>query len=189
MDRRQRLREEIQILRSALSPQEVESRSELVTSSLKGLSVLHNAQNIMCYVAIGREVNINSFWQEQIGLGKRILLPRVKGDQLEAVLFPEWDTMGKGPFGIREPLGEAFPPEMIDAVLVPGLVFDHWGNRLGYGKGFYDRFLTQLRDSACLCGVAYHFQLVEDTFPTTRDVPLHMLVTDKEILTCLRSNQ
>ncbi|NLV16422.1 MAG: 5-formyltetrahydrofolate cyclo-ligase [Syntrophomonadaceae bacterium] len=184
MDRRQRLREEIRTLRSALSPQEVESRSGLIVSSLKGLSFLQDAQNIMCYAAFGNEVNINCYWQEQLGLGKGIILPRVKGDQLEGVLFTDWATMGRGPFGIKEPLGKVFPPERIDAVLVPGLVFDRRGNRLGYGKGYYDRFLPKLRDSVCLCGVAYHFQLAEDTFPTIRDVPLHMLVTDKEILTC-----
>ena len=89
-----------------------------------------------------------------------------------------WEDIQAGPFGIREPLGKAFDPRLIEAVLVPGLVFDYKGYRIGYGKGYYDRFLPHLSDSAFICGVCYEFQVVENIFPHQHDIPMHWIVTD-----------
>jgi 5-formyltetrahydrofolate cyclo-ligase len=78
--------------------------------------------------------------------GRLVLLPRVEGDgNLVPVPLYNWDDMQVSSLGIREPRGNPCKPETIDAVLVPGLVFDVQGYRLGYGRGFYDHFCQAAR--------------------------------------------
>jgi 5-formyltetrahydrofolate cyclo-ligase len=116
-------------------------------------------------------------------MARTVLLPRTKktGD-MEAVKFTGWEHILRSPYGILEPEGEAYPVDEIDVVIVPGLVFDFKGYRLGYGKGYYDRFLKQLRPEAFICGVAYEFQVVEKVFPHEKDLPVHWIVTEKSEL-------
>lgn len=179
MERRQQLRNDVKRRRLELSSIEISKRSAMIVKVLRGLDEIREATTIMAYVAFGGEADINGFWQAEMEQGKTIVLPRIREKRLEPVRFLGWDSMQIGNFGIQEPLGEPFPFEEIEAVLVPGLVFDRQGNRLGFGKGYYDRFLPQLPPTAFFCGIAYDFQVVEDTFPTPYDVKLHEVVTEQ----------
>ena len=180
--KRNNLRKQVLGLRFAQRPPEVVYKSELICATLENIPELRKAHTIMAYAAIKQEANINGYWQNAWMGGKTIVLPRVKGGLLEAVRFDGWDQTKTGPFGIREPEGEPFPPERIEAVLVPGVVFDGQGYRLGYGKGYYDRFLPALDPSAFFCGIAYQLQLVDDVFPAGWDVRLHALVTESRVI-------
>ncbi len=176
---RRNIRNEMKKRRLALEQEETAQASQAIIRTLNELSPIHKAQTIMAFAAIQNEVNLMPFFEEQRRYGKNILLPRVEGDQIAAV---EWQGQQAGsisPFGIYEPFGDAYPLEKIDVVLVPGLVFDAKGYRLGYGKGFYDRFLPMLRSNAFKCGIAYEFQVVDNVFPHSGDVPLHWIVTEK----------
>lgn len=179
---RERLRKQTRELRSAQGSSEVVRKSSAVCAFLRQIPEIQKAQVIMAYAAIKQEVDINPYWQEEWSWGKTVVLPRVVGNQLEAVKFSGWEETRPGPFGLWEPEGEAFPPEKIEAVLVPGVVFDRQGHRLGYGKGYYDRFLPLLGSSSFFCGIAYELQLTDDTYPTDWDVGLHALVTENQIL-------
>lgn len=133
----------------------------------------------MAYASINNEVDLVPLMGKWHQEGRTILLPRVEANgRMEAVKWTGWDKVKSGPFGIREPLGEPFDPDQIDAVLTPGLVFDYKGFRLGYGKGFYDRFLPRLNESAFICGVCYEFQVIENAYPHKEDIPMHWIVTD-----------
>mgnify|MGYP001200825162 FL=1 len=169
-------------LRSAQSPLEVANRSELICATLRHIPELQRARTVMAYAAIKQEADINEYWLGLRDEGKTVVLPRVNGNDLEAVRFDGWDRTKPGPFGIRELEGEPFPPELIEAVLVPGVVFDRCGYRLGYGKGYYDRFLSQLPATAFFCGIAFELQLVDEVFPTDRDVRMHALVTESRFI-------
>ena len=90
-----------------------------------------------------------------------------------------------GQFGILEPKAKArrpIPLEKLDAVIVPGLAFDLQGNRLGYGRGFFDKICHALR--ATKIGLAYSFQLIENLIPHPNDVPMDLVITEKKILRC-----
>lgn len=179
---REWLRKHVRELRAAQGPSEVTGKSSLICVSLVQLPELLRATTIMAYAAIKQEADINSYWQREYLRGKTIVLPRVNGDQLEAVKFNGWDQMKSGPFGLLEPKGEKFPVEKIEVALVPGVAFDLHGHRLGYGKGYYDRFLPLLNPTAFFCGIAYDLQLVNDTFPTNQDVAVHAVVTESRII-------
>jgi len=181
--KRQLLRAEMGQRRSRLDGAQVEAFSRAITAKLMALEPLIQARTIMGFASIGNEVDLRPWLSAQMERGKTILLPRVEGEGiLAAVEFKGWASTLPGPFGIPEPAGAKTPPEEIEAVIVPGLVFDPRGYRLGYGKGYYDRFLKLLRPTTFICGVCYEFQVADDIFPHTGDVPVHWIVTEKSEL-------
>lgn len=175
---RDNLRKQIMARRNKLSQLEVDTLSQQVCRRLEELQPLQRAQVIMGFSSIRNEVNLSPLLQKLQNQGRTILLPRVEGDSLQAVEFRPGEDMGRGSFGIREPLGEPFTVDKIDVVIVPGLVFDAGGYRLGYGKGYYDRFLPRLNRQCFKCGICYEFQVVDNVYPYSGDIPVHWIVTD-----------
>ncbi|WP_276621045.1 5-formyltetrahydrofolate cyclo-ligase [Syntrophomonas wolfei] len=180
---RQSLRKQMLEARSAMAASEAGELSRRIGHRLEELEPLRRAKNIMGFASVKNEVDLRPILEQQRGQGKRIFLPRVESAaEMVAVEFRGWEQTAGGPFGIREPLGPAVPAAEIDAILVPGLVFDARGYRLGYGKGYYDRFLAGMEKRVFLCGVCYEFQLIDDSFPDSLDVPVHWIVTEKSEL-------
>ncbi|HZJ84146.1 MAG TPA: 5-formyltetrahydrofolate cyclo-ligase [Syntrophomonadaceae bacterium] len=179
LEKRQNLRDEMLQKRNALSPEVVKAYSATICRKLEELPYFENAQHIMGFSSFGHEIQLMPFL-ETLTAEKQILLPRVeKGGAMVAVPFTGWGGVKSGPFGIKEPIGQPFALDLIDVVIVPGLVFDNKGYRLGYGKGYYDRFLKELRSDAFFCGVCFDFQIQEDIYPTEQDVAVHWIVTEK----------
>ncbi|MBO8158260.1 5-formyltetrahydrofolate cyclo-ligase [Thermosyntropha sp.] len=177
---RDELRQEMGRRRKALSPGEVQELSGKIIKKLDEIEKINKAQVIMGFLSIRNEVDLMPFLEEQRKKGKTVVLPRVINEEvMEAIEYKgeEWTT--KGPFGIIEPVGEPFDPQKIDVILVPGLVFDARGYRLGYGRGYYDRFLSRVRKDTFLCGVCYDFQVVKNVYPHEADLPVHWIVTDR----------
>ena len=175
---RDNLRKQMMVKRNILSHLEVDTLSQQVCRRLEELQPLQQAKVIMGFSSIRNEVNLGPLLQKLQRQGRTILLPRVEGNIMQAVEFRPGEDMGRGSFGIREPLGEPFAVDKIDVVIVPGLVFDANGYRLGYGKGYYDRFLPRLNEQCFKCGICYEFQVVENIYPHPGDVPVHWIVTD-----------
>lgn len=176
---RANLRKQMMAKRNKLSQLEVDELSQRVWRRLEGLQPLQQAQVIMGFSSIRNEVNLRPWLQKLQNQGRTILLPRVEGDNLQAVEFRAGEDMGRGSFGIQEPLGEPFAIDKIDVVIIPGLVFDAAGYRLGYGKGYYDRFLPRLSRQCFKCGICYEFQVVDNVYPHPGDTPVHWIVTDQ----------
>ena len=156
-------------------------KSKKICEILKATLELARCQTIMAYVPVRGEVNITPYWLEKWEKGKTVLLPRVEGGFIYPVVFSGWQNMKKGTFGILEPEGHPHPPEEVEAVLLPGVAFDRQGYRLGYGKGYYDRFLPHLAPRTLLLGVGFDFQLVDDVYHAEHDRPLNGVVTDQGV--------
>ena len=152
-------------------------RDEQSTTIIKKLEVdedfLH-AQTVLLYYSLPDEVDTHAlvarYYQK-----KRLLLPVVKGEELELRLFQ--GHLQEGSFGIQEPVGETFEDyDQIELVVVPGMAFDKEGNRLGRGKGYYDRLLPKLPHAKKI-GLCFPYQLV-DTVPTDpQDIPMDKIIT------------
>ncbi len=180
---RQALREDIKLVRSRMTDEEVKESSRRIALRVLELEPVRRARTIMGFACISNEVDLWSLLDLLKDQGKTVLLPRVsKARNIEAVEYTSSQKLQKGIYGILEPEGAAFPPGDIDAVLVPGLVYDARGYRLGYGAGCYDRFLPGLRKDAFICGVCYEYQVVDDIHPCELDVPVHWIVTDRSEL-------
>jgi 5,10-methenyltetrahydrofolate synthetase len=181
--KRSELRKLMRERRAGLSLNQVDDYSRSVSCKLAQLEPLIKARSVMGYACIGNEVNLDAFWEEQAHQGKTVFLPRVEenGD-LTAVEFAGWEYTCTSTFNIREPIGAAVPARDLDVIIVPGLVFDGHGFRLGYGKGYYDRFLRSLSKNTFVCGVGYDFQVVDTINPHAGDMPVHWIVTEKSEL-------
>ena len=129
---------------------------------------LADANIIVAYYSLPDEVDTHNLINDLLAAGKKVYLPRVISDsQMVLCRYTGADSLSEGAFGIMEPVGEPMPAdEVIDVVLVPGMAFDAQGNRLGRGKGYYDRFLSALSNPRPrLIGVCFDFQKV-DVVPT-----------------------
>ena len=176
------LRSEMKKKRQMLDLEQRMRASQVIKKRLNEMLPVQKARTIIGYAAIQNEVDLEPFLEEQRQQGKTILLPRVKASQLEVVEWKGWQETAVSSFGIREPLGDSYKSTEIDVVLVPGLAFDGNGFRLGYGRGFYDRFLPNLRPDAFKCGVCYEIQVVDSVFPHAADIPMHWIVTEQSEL-------
>jgi 5-formyltetrahydrofolate cyclo-ligase len=156
--------------------------SSCLCEHLAALDVLDETRVLAGYVSFRNEISIHAFLEARLRAGRAVCLPRVVGHHLEFVAVESFDDLVPGAFGIHEPKGDPFPTNEIGVFIVPGLVFDRVGNRLGFGKGYYDRVLDPGRDPRPLAiGVGYAWQLIDSPMPAEpHDVPMDVIVTENE---------
>ena len=162
----------------------VQDRAEKERAMAKALLAFPPMKRVKCvllYNAIGTEPDLSPLLHALREKGVRICLPRVEGREMAAVPISEDTVFCKGAFGILEPQGEAIDPKEIDLVVCPGLGFTPDGSRLGYGGGFYDRFLK--KKSALRVGLCYN-ACIRNFLPTEEsDERMDALVTECGLVT------
>ena len=146
-------------MRNKLNSPEVAKRSKTIQEFVINTEEFQQAKVVGAYFAIGSEVMTELIIGRAKILNKKIALPRVEEDKIAFYELPLTNTLVKGKFGIMEPPPYK-PMDKMDILIVPGIAFDKNGNRIGYGKGFYDRLLADKRTKFSI-GLAYSFQLVE----------------------------
>jgi len=159
--------------------------SEIIKKRILGLAAVQEALRIFCYASRSPEVDTWDLLAELLDQGKEVYCPRmIPGDRLEAVRIDDIDDLKRSKFGIFEPLDNSDIAEAadIDLALVPGLAFARDGMRLGYGKGYYDRFFGDGDGDIVKVGLCYAFQLRDNLPSTPDDVSLDIIVTESEIL-------
>ena len=135
------------------------------------------------YSAIHNEVSTDAVARRALQLGKTLVYPRVGEQHLEFFQVLDLGDLAVGAFGVLEPRGtKPLPIAGIDLIVVPGIVFDQFGHRLGYGRGFYDRALAACRPDCLKVGFAYDAQLVEKLPAAQHDKTLSVLVTESRTL-------
>lgn len=185
------LREKMIARRLSMEVPEVEAKSREIIGRIMGLKAFEEAGLIFSYVAFRHEVETRGLIEAALAAGKRVAVPLVDkaNRRLLALEITGWEDLAPGIWGIPEPkleAGRVLAPTAIDLVIVPGLAFDRAGNRLGYGGGYYDRFLPTLRPGAHTVAPAYSFQVVEALPTGPTDVPVQCVVTEEEVIYCRR---
>lgn len=140
------------------------------------------ARTVMAYASIGAEVETGALLRAVLTQGKRLLLPRCGPyGMMVAAEVSSLESLVPGRMGIAEPGGdaEAVNKEEIDLILVPGLLFDGWGNRLGQGAGYYDRFLADY--GGITCALAFSAQVIDRLETKPHDVRVRMIATERGI--------
>lgn len=162
-----------------LSEIEKMQAAEEVFSRLEQTAAFVMADKILMYHSLPDELSTHRFLSKWNKL-KKFYLPRVNGVNLEILPYNE-SRLELGAFHIEEPQGsEVIDPEEIELVVVPAVAYDKRGNRLGRGKGFYDRLLQTTR--ATKIGVGYEFQLLDELPAEPHDVPMDVIITQN---TCI----
>lgn len=145
--------------------------------------LFRNASSIALYSALHNEVLTDAVARQAFAAGKTVSYPRVRGDLLEFVTVDSLADLAPGAFGVLEPQGNRLLGRAeLDLIVVPGVVFDSVGHRLGYGRGFYDRALDCCRKDCMKVGFAYELQMVETLPIVEHDKALTALVTEHRIL-------
>lgn len=180
-EQKQLLRKEIAQLKRSYSTTELNSFSIEAITRLEQSDIFHAATSVAIYHAIPGEVQTSTFiekWYKQ----KTILLPVINGNDLQLLPYKGKESLKSGIFGIQEPTGnqQATTENEIDLIVVPGIAFDRQMNRMGRGKGYYDRLLSTL--TATKAGLCFHFQLIEKVPAEVFDRKMDMLITDREII-------
>ena len=180
---RKRVRTEILHRREALTPAERTRLSERIVDSTALWIQREGFHSVMLYLNMRGEVETTGLLEGLLNSGKQVCAPVVDTEQLELIprRIQNLETeLVRHPYGMLEPNAACpiSPIEHLQLIVVPGIAFDHNGYRLGYGKGFYDRFLVKCPHAVAI-GLAYQIQLVEDTFPQAWDVPVQHIFTEK----------
>ena len=172
-------------MRRALSPDSLVTSSHAAQLNLLSLDEYARAKSIALYAPTHNETDTGLILAASFQAGKRVLYPAVCGHQMVFRHIDRVESLQKGAFGIMEPCptGVDHLADEADLIVVPGVVFDLTGHRIGYGKGFYDRFLHHPGCRAHLIGLCHDFQLTDSAIPVdSHDIPMEIVVTDKRII-------
>lgn len=173
-------------MRRSLSPEYKSSLDRKIKNKLLNLFAVREVQTVLCYVSTEIEVDTREFINALLQMGKRVAVPRCEGDKGEMNFYyiNSLDELSPGSFGVDEPdpMNSLMFADAVDSVcIVPAFMFDNKGYRLGYGKGYYDRYLSKYKGSTI--GVCYSENLQNELFHGKYDRAVDLVVTDKEIIT------
>ncbi len=160
------------------------SAARAILARLLQLSELDGCRIVALYAAIEDEVPVEAALSPLRGRGVRTVFPRVEGAELAFFEVERPECLEPGYAGIREPAGglARVDPERVDFLCVPGMLFDRRGYRLGRGGGHFDRLLATVRPDMYRVGCSYADRIVESLPEESWDVPMHMVVTELEVI-------
>jgi len=181
--------------RDLMEPALRKEKSNRICALLAAHPIVIDADHLFVYVDFRSEVETMDLIRDLIAAGKTISVPvtLLEQSRLQAIQLTNPDTqLMPGCYGIPEPTPDQIAkatvdPQTIDTVLIPGSVFDTGGGRLGYGGGYYDRFLTESAPRAARVGVAFELQLVDQVPMESHDQYMDVLVTEQQIYDCGRN--
>ncbi|MFA5144882.1 MAG: 5-formyltetrahydrofolate cyclo-ligase [Candidatus Omnitrophota bacterium] len=176
---KQQIRSKI-ILKLKTQKEDVRDRkSRVIEGELLKQKGFIKAKIVMFYIAFGGEVDTKNMIKEARKLGKIVTVPVCKGNRvtIRPCILDDAARLGKGPYGVCEPSTKRFVRlKDLDLVVVPGVAFDRKGNRLGRGKGCYDRFLERLPKDIPSIGLAFDFQILPNIPAKAHDISVNRVV-------------
>lgn len=180
------MRKHILSLRDKLSDKEIIEKSNIILDRLKATDIFKNSINIMCFASFGSEVNTYNFIEECIKNGKNIYLPYidVQNDEMKISLIKSLNQLEEGYKGILEIKKEYIKPfdkKELDLIITPCVCYDLSRYRIGYGKGFYDRFFLGV-EKAYKIGICFDECIVEQIEIDKYDLAVDMVISDKRVI-------
>jgi 5-formyltetrahydrofolate cyclo-ligase len=183
VERKRTIRREVLERRDALPERERRAKSVAIAERVMSLVAVRSAGTVMAFWSFGSEVDTAELIERLHAAGKRVVLPRVEGRDVVAVVFEPGDPTAAASFGAMEPTrADVVDPAAIEVVIAPGVAFDRRGARVGYGGGFYDRFLRAVRPGVLVIAVAFGVQVVEQVPRAEHDRPVDLVVTEDEVI-------
>lgn len=184
------LRKEMLEKRSQLSLQEIKEKSKTITNSLLNLNEYNKSQFIFTFISFKDEVDTHEIIKSSLKKDKRIGVPITVPEkkQLKVSEIMDFDNeLELSYYDILAPKEKNIrivAPELIDLVLVPGIIFDRRGYRVGYGGGYYDRFFSKLDKNVLKIGLCYDMQIQSNVPRDSYDIPVDYILTEKEFIKC-----
>jgi 5-formyltetrahydrofolate cyclo-ligase len=173
--------------RGELNRDEWLASSRSAQHNLVALEEYRRANSIALYSPTRNETDTADIFAAAVQSGKRVLYPAICGREMVLRRVTGFDCLESGGFGILEPcaIGHNHGADDADLIVVPGVAFDRAGHRIGFGKGFYDRFLDHPGRKAHLVGLCHDFQVIDGAIPAEgHDIRMEIIVTDTRIIRC-----
>ncbi|HEX5185461.1 MAG TPA: 5-formyltetrahydrofolate cyclo-ligase [Nitrososphaeraceae archaeon] len=180
------IRRKILTQRNSISTNTIIMHSKSINNKIIAIEEYENSKSLGVYYPIGSEVQTFDLIRNSLNHNKMVCLPKIIDsrtieffkiieDSFEKISFQ------KGKYGIFEPSISTETIEKIDMLIIPGIAFDLKGNRIGYGKGYYDRYLSS-RKAKYKIGLAYEIQVLNNIPNNELDIPIDIIVTEKRII-------
>lgn len=179
-----KLKESILEKRNSLPKEEIIEKSRKIHDNLFNLEQYKKSKTVMFFVSFNSEVNTHEMIKDSLK-NKTVVVPKVVHHEIEPSIIIDFDNLvSSEKFGILEPIeAMKIAYKNINLILVPGIVFDREGHRIGYGFGYYDKFLKKA-PKAFKIGLCFGFQVIDKIPREQHDVPVDMIVTEKEVIEC-----
>jgi len=177
--------------RKEMKIENVSTFSNKIIEKIMKLPEFINCKNIMLYLSFNNEVNTYAFAKWCLENDKKVIVPYCIKETREIIPYEInnlQNDISKSTFGIMEPKHAILKKsniEDIDLIIVPGVAFDKLCNRIGFGAGYYDRFLPKKSKDTSTIGIAYDYQVIDKIPTDDYDVPLDFIITEKRIITKL----
>ena len=182
--RKRAIRREVIARRDALAPEVRADASARIATTVIGLPEVRDAGTVMAFWSFGSEVDTAPLIVRLHEAGRRVVLPRVEGEDVVAVVYLAGDEVAAASFGAMQPTGTTVvEASEVDLVIVPGVAFDLEGRRIGYGGGYYDRFLPRTREDVPAVAIAFSLQVVDEPLPAASfDRRVDAIVTEDGVV-------
>ena len=170
------LRNKIREQKRAMTPQQIESASQKLVELFLATEQYRQAKTIYGYLPYNQEVRTVPLLEQALTDGKKVAVPKIYGDEMRFIYLPDLNQVEKGYSGIPEPIEDGpLGDDPTALVLMPGMAFDEEGHRIGYGGGFYDKFLANEPDHPTIA-LCYDFQIVKELPTEEFDVPVDLVL-------------
>jgi len=175
--------------RNALSNLKQNEKSLIITQRLLDMGEFKESKAVFCFLSTAHEVKTEEIILKAFRLGKDVLVPLLNPQEgnMQIVRIPRDAKFTIGKYGVREPspeTGVVVSSACIDFVVTPGLAFDIYGNRVGYGGGHYDKLFKNISNDVTRVAVGYDFQILESVPCSDFDESVHFIVTETKTLRC-----
>lgn len=180
-ERKVRMRAEYREKRNLLTEAQVREYSDRICRKLLAFPLFLQAETIYFYYPLGREVSLLPAAEAALAMGKRVGFPKTEGTHIRFYRTASLNAFAEGRFHVKEPVSSELLTDPAPLILTPGLVFDEKRNRMGYGKGYYDRYGAEFPEAVRI-GIAYELQIAKEAAVDAYDVPMEFVVTEERIL-------
>ncbi len=174
------IRERMRRRRKTLTYGQVHEKSETIRYKLEGKKAFKEAKTIMMYISAYKEPETLPIIERLLEQGKRVIVPvsSTETNTIVPTYIESLSELTKGAYGIPEPsIIRPVKKEDIEVIVIPGIAFDMHRNRLGFGKGYYDKFLEDM--NAKKIALCYDFQIVDDLPADDHDIPMDLILTEE----------
>ncbi len=171
MDKKQ-LRKKIREMKRAMSPVEIEEKSRILGEKFAASDAYRQASTVYGYMPYNQEVRTVPILERALQDGKRVAVPKIYGEEMKFIYLTDLSAVALSDYGIPEPIDDGpVADDPTALVLMPGLAFDPEGHRVGYGGGFYDKFLAAEPNHPTLA-LCYDFQMLPELETEEFDIPV-----------------
>lgn len=187
MESKGELRKKILNIRNNMKKTDAVDKSNLIIDKLVGLDHYQKSKTVFVYMSFKNEVITSELIERMFSENKRVVIPYT--DIKNTVIIPSEiknieEDLVLSKYGYYEPVNEKIKvvePEEFDLMIIPGVVFDKQLNRVGFGKGYYDRILCRKRKDAKVVAIAYEFQVLDEVPAEKHDIKMDMIITERNI--------